>query len=69
LPLSNLLHSETLYPSGHKVPEDGCGAGAQTKTPAKRGPGARFASVDIREKFLAQARRMAAAEGTENVHF
>ncbi len=66
LPLTNLLYFDTLYASGHKVPEDGCGAGGQTKIPAKRTPGARFVSVDIWKKSLAHARRMAKAEDLEN---
>jgi cyclopropane fatty-acyl-phospholipid synthase-like methyltransferase len=68
LPLTNLLHFDTLCASGPKVPEDGCGAGGQKKITAKRTPGARFVSVDIWKKSLAHARRMAKAEDIENVH-
>jgi len=36
--LAELLHSDTLYPSGSVVLEVGCGVGAQTVTLARRSP-------------------------------
>lgn len=67
--LTELLHFDTLYPTGHKVLEAGCGVGAQTTVLAKHSPGARFVAVDISEESLVQAKRLTDAEGIENVQF
>lgn len=67
--LTDLLHFDTLYPSGHKVLEAGCGVGAQTAVLAKHSPGAHFIAVDISEESLAQARLLTDSEGVENVQF
>jgi ubiquinone/menaquinone biosynthesis C-methylase UbiE len=67
--LTDLLHFDTLYPSGHKVLEAGCGVGAQTTVLAKHSPGARIVAVDISEESLIQAKRLADIEGIENVQF
>ncbi len=69
LVLTDLLHFDTLYPSGHSVLEAGCGVGAQTTVLAKNSPGARFVAVDISEESLVQAKRLADAEGIGNVQF
>jgi len=67
--LTDLLHFDTLYPTGHKVLEAGCGVGAQTVVLAKHSPGARFVAVDISEETLVQAKGLAEAEGIGNVQF
>jgi len=67
--LTDLLHFDTLYPSGHYVLEAGCGVGAQTVVLAKHSPGARFVAVDISEESLAQAKQLVGAESIENVQF
>ena len=67
--LTDLLHFDTLYPSGHRVLEAGCGVGAQTTVLAKHSPGAQFVAVDISDDSLVQAKRLVQAEGIENVQF
>jgi SAM-dependent methyltransferase len=67
--LVDLLHHDTSYPPGSLVLEAGCGVGAQTVTLAGRSPGARFTSVDVSARSLAEARRRTDAMGITNVRF
>ena len=67
--LSDLLHFDTLYPSGHRVLEAGCGVGAQTILLAKHSPGAHITAVDISEDSLVQAKRLTEAGNTGNIQF
>jgi SAM-dependent methyltransferase len=67
--LVELLHSDTIYPSGSKILEVGCGVGAQTVTLAEYSPEALFTSVDISEESLVTARLNAKAAGITNVTF
>jgi SAM-dependent methyltransferase len=67
--LVELLHSDTIYPSGSKILEVGCGVGAQTVTLARYSPEALFTSVDISEESLVTARLNAEAAGINNVIF
>jgi ubiquinone/menaquinone biosynthesis C-methylase UbiE len=67
--LVDLLHSDTVYPSGSKVLEVGCGVGAQTVTLAQRSPGAQLTSVDISAESIAEARRRSDRAGLSNVEF
>ncbi|NRF65575.1 methyltransferase domain-containing protein [Aquincola sp. S2] len=67
--LVELLHGDTAYPGGSRVLEVGCGVGAQTLTLAARSPQARFTSIDIDARSLAEARRRAEAAGLHNVQF
>lgn len=67
--LADLLHFDTLFPSGHRVLEAGCGVGAQTIILARQNPGARLVAVDISEESLDQARRFMEKEGIGNVRF
>lgn len=67
--LTELLHSDTLYPAGSRVLEAGCGVGAQTVTLARNSPNALITSVDISEASVAEARRKVAAAGLTNVQF
>ena len=67
--LVDLLHSDTAYPGGSLVLEAGCGVGAQTVTLARRSPGARFTSIDVRAASIAEARRRTDSAGVTNVQF
>jgi SAM-dependent methyltransferase len=67
--LVELLHSDTIYPSGSKILEVGCGVGAQTVTLARYSADALFTSVDISEESLVTARLNAEAAGITNVNF
>jgi len=67
--LVDLLHHDTSYPAGSLVLEVGCGVGAQTVTLARRSPEARFTSVDVSARSLAEARRRTDASGLANVRF
>ena len=67
--LTELLHSDTVYPPGSLVLEAGCGVGAQTITLARNSPEAAFISIDVSEKSLAQAKGSLHAAGLANVTF
>jgi ubiquinone/menaquinone biosynthesis C-methylase UbiE len=61
--LSELLHHDTIYPSGSCVLEAGCGVGAQTVTLIKNSPQAFFACMDISMDSLKKARTSAYETG------
>jgi SAM-dependent methyltransferase len=65
--LVELLHHDTRYPAGSRVLEAGCGIGSQTVTLLRNSPQARFTSVDISERSLAEAARR--TKGLGNVEF
>jgi ubiquinone/menaquinone biosynthesis C-methylase UbiE len=65
--LVELLHSDTLYPTGSCVLEAGCGVGAQTITLAQNSPKALITSIDISEASVAEAKRKIDAAGFANV--
>jgi protein-L-isoaspartate O-methyltransferase len=67
--LTELLHSDTIYPPESAVLEAGCGVGAQTVILAKNSPGARITSVDISQDSLEAARKRVTSEGFQNVSF
>ena len=67
--LAELLHHDTRYAPGERVLEAGCGVGAQTAILARNSPGARFTSLDLSARSLAQARAMAGAGKLTNVSF
>ena len=67
--LTDLLHSDTAYPSGSLVLEAGCGVGAQTVALARRSPDARFTSIDISPKSIDAARRKVEDAELANVRF
>jgi len=67
--LVDLLHSDTIYPTGSRILEAGCGVGSQTLTLAKNSPQARITSIDISEASVAEARRRVESEGLSNVSF
>jgi SAM-dependent methyltransferase len=67
--LAELLHSDTLYPSGSVVLEVGCGIGAQTVTLARRSPEATIVAMDISSDSLAAAQESIRSAGFRNVMF
>ena len=67
--LVDLLHSDTVFPSGSTVLEAGCGVGAQTITLAKNSPEAHITSIDISEASVVEAKKRVKAEGISNVCF
>ena len=67
--LVQLLHSDTIYPTGSIVLEAGCGVGAQTITLAKNSPYASFTSVDISENSIHEAKKKIEEAGFSNVKF
>jgi ubiquinone/menaquinone biosynthesis C-methylase UbiE len=67
--LVELLHSDTIYPTGSHVLEAGCGVGAQTVTLARNSPEAYITSIDISESSIAEAKARIHAEGIKNVSF
>ena len=67
--LTELLHSDTVYPEGSTVLEAGCGVGAQTVILAKNSPKARITSIDISDDSLAAAKKRVTDAGFTNVEF
>jgi SAM-dependent methyltransferase len=67
--LAELLHQDTVFPTGSRVLEAGCGVGAQTVILAKRSPRARFTSVDISPASVQAAEAAVQRAGLANVHF
>ena len=65
--LVELMHSDTAYPAGSLVLEAGCGVGAQTVALAQRSPDARFTSVDVSARSIAEAKRRVDRAGLTNV--
>ena len=67
--LADILHSGTVYPTGSKVLEAGCGVGAQTIILARNSPTAKFTSVDVSEESLRAAKERVSSQGFTNVTF
>jgi SAM-dependent methyltransferase len=67
--LTELLHSDTVYPDGASVLEAGCGVGAQTVILARNSPRARITSIDISETSIRAARERVREGGFDNVEF
>lgn len=67
--LTELLHSDTLYPPRSTVLEAGCGVGAQTVIIAKNSPEAYITSVDISPTSLQAAATLIAQQNITNVTF
>jgi SAM-dependent methyltransferase len=67
--LAGLLHAGTRYAPGSRVLEAGCGTGAQTVILARHSSAAKFTSVDVSARSLAEAERRVTLSGSENVRF
>ena len=67
--LDNLLHHDTVFPSGSKVLEAGCGVGAQTKIIAPKNPSSTFVSIDISQESIHEAQKLIQGLGIQNVAF
>jgi SAM-dependent methyltransferase len=67
--LAGLLHHDTVYPTGSRVLEAGCGVGAQTLFLARNSPGASFSCVDVSEESIRQASALLEGAGASNVEF
>ena len=67
--LTDLLHSDTVYPSGSRVLEAGCGVGAQTAILTENSPAAEFTAIDISEDSLRQAEKRVRSLNRTNVIF
>jgi SAM-dependent methyltransferase len=67
--LTELLHSDTVYPDGSTILEAGCGVGAQTVILARNSPGANFTSIDISPTSLEAATALISSENIQNVTF
>lgn len=67
--LTEILHSDTVYPGGCSVLEAGCGVGAQTIILARNNPETNFTSIDLSEESLQAARERVASEGFTKVAF
>ncbi|MFH0724922.1 MAG: methyltransferase domain-containing protein [Pseudomonadota bacterium] len=67
--LASLLHRDTIFPSGSKVLEAGCGTGAQTIILAQNNPDSQFFSIDISKDSLKTAAERIRACNVTNVIF
>lgn len=65
--ISKLLHWDSCWPEGSIVLEAACGVGAQTKIISQKNPGVKFISIDLSEKSLSKASRMADELDLQNV--
>jgi len=63
------LHYDSLWESGEKILEAGCGVGAQTTTIASQNPTSSFVSVDISAESIARAKQATEALGLKNTEF
>jgi SAM-dependent methyltransferase len=67
--VERLLHHDTVYPSGSRVLEAGCGIGAQTAILCRNHPEALFTSIDRSPVSLDAACERVRNEGLTNVTF
>ena len=65
--LAELLHHDTVYPSGSEVLEVGCGVGAPTVHLARNSPDAQITAIELSENALAKARALLETAGLQNV--
>lgn len=65
--IAELLHWDSIWPTGSLVLEAGCGVGAQTRIIAPKNPGSSFISIDLSEKSLHAARAVVEQEQIKNV--
>lgn len=67
--LAEILHSDTIYPSGSNVLEAGCGVGAQTIILARNSPDAMFTAIDQSDESLRVAKDRVSSQGITNVEY
>ncbi|HEC43095.1 MAG TPA: methyltransferase domain-containing protein [Bacteroides sp.] len=67
--LEDLLHSDTIYESGTRVLEAGCGVGGQTQILCRRNPDAHFTCIDISAESLQTAEKESQKAGITNAIF
>lgn len=67
--LTDLLHSDTMYPAGCSVLEAGCGVGAQTVALTRNSPETHFTCIDLSEASLEAARTRVESTERKNVTF
>jgi len=67
--LDNIIHNDTVFPSGSLVLEAGCGVGAQTKIIATKNPDSNFISIDLSEDSIREAKELVNSLGIKNVEF
>ena len=65
--IADLLHRDSIWPTGSLVLEAGCGVGAQTRIIAPQNPGCSFISIDLSEKSLNAARAVIEQSQIKNV--
>jgi ubiquinone/menaquinone biosynthesis C-methylase UbiE len=65
--LDDIIHNDTIFPSGSLVLEAGCGVGAQTKIIAPKNPLAHFISIDLSEDSLREAKKVVDSLNIQNV--
>ena len=67
--LDNIIHNDTLFPSGSLILEAGCGVGAQTKIIATKNPDSNFISVDLSPESIDTAKKLIDSLDIKNVEF
>ena len=67
--LAEILHNDTVYPTGSNVLEAGCGVGAQTIILARNSPNAKFTAVDVSKESIRAAKERVSSQGFTNVTF
>lgn len=65
--IAELLHYDSVWPTGSMILEAGCGVGAQTQIIAPKNPQSQFISIDISHESIAEAKEKIAKIGIENV--
>ena len=65
--LVDLLHSDSVFPSGSRILEAGCGVGAQTVTLAAKNPDSQIVSIDVSDVSLSETRIRIGSMGLQNV--
>ena len=65
--LTGLIHHDSIFPSGSRILEAGCGTGAQTCILASKNPDCEFISVDISRESLEIAEKQVKDAGLTNV--
>lgn len=67
--LDEIIHNDSVFSSGSLVLEAGCGVGAQTKIVAPKNPDSSFICIDLSEKSVQEAKKMAEQLNIKNAQF